>query len=45
MRAPAKLVVLLWQLSQDAVVTMWVGDLPRAVVPLWQEAQPLVMPV
>ena len=40
MRAPAKLVVLLWQLSQAAVVTMWVADLPRAVVPLWQEAQP-----
>ena len=45
MRAPAKLVVLRWQLSQAALVTMWVAGLPRAVVPLWQEAQLPVTPV
>jgi hypothetical protein len=38
-------VVDLWQVSQDAVVWMCVADLPNAVVPLWQVAQPLTMPV
>ena len=27
---------VLWQVSQDAVVGMWVVGLPVAVVPLWQ---------
>ena len=44
MRAPAKVTVLLWQVSQDAVVAICVTGLPSAVVPLWQVAQPLVMP-
>ena len=42
---PAKLVVDLWQVSQDAVVAIWVLGLPSAVDPLWQVAQPVVMPV
>ena len=37
--APANEVVLLWQVSQAAVVTMCVAGLPFAVVPLWQLAQ------
>ena len=37
--------MLLWQVSQAAVVTMCVAGLPLAVVPLWQEAQPVTMPV
>jgi hypothetical protein len=43
--APAKLAVLLWQVSQAAVVATWVAGLPVAVLPLWQLAQPDVMPV
>jgi len=31
--------VVLWQVSHGADVTMWLGDLPRAVVLLWQVAQ------
>ena len=45
MRAPANDTVLLWQVSQAAVVTMCVVGLPVAVRPLWQVAQPEVMPV
>ena len=45
MRPPANDAVLLWQVSQAAVVTMCVAGLPLAVVPLWQVAQPDVMPV
>ncbi|MBC2729584.1 hypothetical protein [Thiobacillus sp.] len=38
--------VVLWQVSQDAVVGMWVVGLPVAVVPLWQvEHVPGAMPV
>src|SRR5450756_1669523 len=44
MRAPANVTVLLWQLSQGALVTMWPGGLPIAVTPLWQAAQPPVTP-
>jgi hypothetical protein len=44
MRAPAKVTVLLWQVSQGALVTMWLVGLPSAVTPLWQVAQPPVMP-
>ena len=43
--APAKLVVLVWQVSHAAVVGTWVAGLPLAVVPLWQVAQPDVMPL
>jgi len=43
--APAKLVVLVWQVSQAALVGRCVAGLPLAVVPLWQLAQPDVMPV
>jgi hypothetical protein len=47
---PLKLVVLLWQVSQAAVVAMWVlgllkGVTPANAAPLWQVEQPLVMPV
>jgi len=37
----------LWQVSQAAVVGIWLGaaGLPSAVVPLWQLAQPVLMPV
>jgi hypothetical protein len=42
MRAPAKVTVLLWQVSHGAVVAMWVGGLPAAVTPLWQLAHPLL---
>ncbi|MEZ5857322.1 MAG: hypothetical protein R3D67_22280 [Hyphomicrobiaceae bacterium] len=45
MRPPADIVVLLWQVSQGAVVTMCVAGLPLAVWPLWQEARFPVMPV
>jgi hypothetical protein len=31
--------VVLWQLSQDAVVGMWLVGLPVAVEPLWQVEQ------
>ncbi|OGM03849.1 MAG: hypothetical protein A2008_08395 [Candidatus Wallbacteria bacterium GWC2_49_35] len=31
--------VVLWQVSHEAVVEMWLEFLPVAVVPLWQEAQ------
>jgi len=36
---PAKVVVDLWQTSQDWVVGIWLGVLPVAVDPLWQVAQ------
>src|SRR5581483_6772201 len=45
MRAPPNVVVLRWQVSHGAVVAMWLAGLPVAVVPLWQEAQLLVMPL
>src|SRR5262249_31405129 len=32
--APANEAVLLWQVSQAAVVAMWVGGLPSAALPL-----------
>ena len=31
--------VVLWQVVQLAVVTMWLASLPVAAVPLWQLAQ------
>ena len=37
--------MLVWQDSQGAVVTICVADLPFAVAPLWQVAQPALMPV
>ncbi len=45
MRAPANVDVLRWQFSHGMVVGTWLAGLPVAVVPLWQEAQLLVMPV
>jgi hypothetical protein len=36
--------VLLWQVSQDALVTIWLAGLPSAATPLWQAAQPPMMP-
>ena len=42
--APLNVVVLVWQVSQAAVVTMCVGEGPRAVAPLWQLAQFPVTP-
>jgi hypothetical protein len=44
MRAPANVTVLLWQVSQGALVTMWFEGLPGAATPLWQAAQPLTRP-
>jgi hypothetical protein len=46
-RVPAKLDVLRWHVSHGMLVGMWFvkDDLPLAVVPLWQFAQPVVMPV
>ncbi|MFH1819751.1 MAG: hypothetical protein ABIK08_08865 [Pseudomonadota bacterium] len=39
-------VLVLWQVSHDAVVGMWAEGLPAAVVPLWQVEQvPGAMPV
>jgi hypothetical protein len=38
---PAQAVVDLWQVSQVAVVTMWLADFGVAIVPLWQLAQPV----
>ena len=32
--------VVLWQVSHDAVVAMWLDGLPLAVVPLWQVEHP-----
>ena len=48
--APAKLVKLLWQVEQSALVAMCVvgfetGVTPVKLLPLWQVAQPDVMPV
>ena len=37
--------MVVWQLSQESVVEMCAAFLPGAVVPLWQVAQPLEMPV
>ena len=31
--------LVVWQLSQPAVVGKWLEDLPFAIVPLWQLAQ------
>jgi len=31
--------VVVWQSSQVLPLVMWVGDLPVAVVPLWQAKQ------
>ncbi len=31
--------MVLWQVSQDALVEMWLDFLPLAVVPLWQVEQ------
>ena len=42
--ASKKLVVEVWQLSHAAVVATWAVDLPLADFPLWQLAQPVVMP-
>jgi hypothetical protein len=36
---------IVWQVSHTAAVGICVAGLPVAVVPLWQVAQPLVMPV
>lgn len=45
-RTVEKLVVLVWQLLQSTAATGMCPVLtPLAVVPLWQVAQPLVMPV
>ena len=43
--APENVTVLLWQVSHAAEVTTWPAGLPGAVEPLWQDAQPDVMPV
>ncbi len=48
--APAKVVKLLWQLTQSAVVAIWVdgfetGVTPVKDCPLWQVVHPDVMPV
>ena len=45
MLAPPNDVVLRWHVSHAAVVTMWFDGLPVAVCPLWQLAQPDVIPV
>jgi hypothetical protein len=42
--APVKVVVERWQVSHAAAVVTWLADLPVARLPLWQEAQPVVMP-
>src|SRR5258708_19914893 len=44
MRAPANVTVLLWQVSQGALVVMWFDGLPVAAAPLWQVAQPPTKP-
>jgi len=36
--------VLLWQVSQGALVMTWFDGLPVAATPLWQVAQPLTRP-
>ena len=48
--APAKLVKLLWQVEQSAVVGMWFAGFETGVTPvkdwpLWQVEQPDVIPV
>ena len=43
--APANDTVLRWQVSQGWFVGKWFAGLPVAVWPLWQEAQPEMMPV
>src|SRR5262245_60572573 len=45
MLQPSNDTVLLWQVSQGAVVGMCFAGLPRAVLPLWHVAQPPAMPV
>jgi hypothetical protein len=42
--APEKVVVERWQVSHAAAVATWVADLPVARLPLWQEAQAVVIP-
>lgn len=43
-RAPANVTVLLWQVSQGALVTTWFDGFPSAATPLWQAAQRPVRP-
>jgi hypothetical protein len=38
-------VVVAWQDSQLVDVVRWLAPLPVALVPLWQLAQPLTMPL
>ena len=46
MVVPAKLVVDLWHVSQDALVGIWLAGLAKPAPPnLWQVAHPVVMPV
>ena len=45
-RGGPKAVVLLWQVEQSCDVGMWLAGLPTTPpVPVWQLAQPEVMPV
>ena len=39
---PSQTEVDLWQVSQVAVVNIWVADLPVPLTPLWQLAHPVV---
>jgi hypothetical protein len=48
--APAKLVKLVWQVTQSALVALWfegleTGVTPVKLLPLWQVVQPDVIPV
>jgi hypothetical protein len=43
--ASVNVVVDLWQVSHGCVVAKWVGFLPLALVPLWQLAQLLLIPL
>jgi len=43
-RAPAKFIVLLWQVSHGAAVMTWFGRFPGAPTPSWHLMQPLTMP-
>ena len=45
MRAPAKVTVLLWQVSHGAAVGICLGGFAVAVTPLWQAMQLLMIPV
>jgi hypothetical protein len=42
--AAVQFAVLVWQDSQGKLVGTWFAGLPRAAVPLWQSAHPVVMP-